>query len=359
LGEVDVLVDKDLSLPAAVSYSSTTASTVLSALVGAMAFLIGFVVTVTVLAVPIATSSFSARYMRLWYRDRVLKVLLALIIGTLAFSFAVLRRVEPNFVPNLGVTLAGLLVIASLLFFLFFLDRYLHRLLPVAVATLAAADVHRDFERYAEGIAATEDIFVGVVEPGDVRPALVVRSETAGAIQAIASRGLLRWAREHGRLVVLGHMIGDFVPTGATLFEAYGDAPPDAKAEHALRGMIALGRERTIEQDPSFAIRIMVDIGDRALSAAVNDPTTAVQVLDELGEVLRVVGRIGLSRSVWSGNPTGRTGSSCPFAAGRTTSRCPRRRSGSTAPVQSRWFAACARCSRSCARRSVWSTGRR
>ena len=55
--------------------------------------------------------------------------------------------------------------------------------------------------------------------------------------------------------------------------------------------MVALGVERTIEQDPAFAIRVMVDIADQALSPAVNDPTTAVQVLDHLGDVLRVIGR--------------------------------------------------------------------
>ena len=54
--------------------------------------------------------------------------------------------------------------------------------------------------------------------------------------------------------------------------------------------MLALGVERTIEQDPAFAIRVMVDIAIRALSPAVNDPTTAVQVLDHLGETLRLVG---------------------------------------------------------------------
>jgi uncharacterized membrane protein len=64
--------------------------------------------------------------------------------------------------------------------------------------------------------------------------------------------------------------------------------------------MVALGDERTVEQDPSFAIRIMVDVANKALSAAINDPTTAVQVIDHLGEVLRVIGGMDLSRSQWT-----------------------------------------------------------
>ncbi len=94
LGSVDVLIDRSTHLPAEFTYSASTASTVLSSIVGGAAALTGFVVTVTVLVVQMATGTFSARYMRLWYRDRVLKVLLALLIGTLSFSFTLLRHVE-------------------------------------------------------------------------------------------------------------------------------------------------------------------------------------------------------------------------------------------------------------------------
>ena len=61
-----------------------------------------------------------------------------------------------------------------------------------------------------------------------------------------------------------------------------------------LEGMIALGDERTFDQDPTFALRIMVDTANKALSPAVNDPTTAVQVLDHIGEVLSFVGQTDL-----------------------------------------------------------------
>src|SRR5947207_3975410 len=112
LGAVDVQVDKSLHLPAEWTYSSSTASTILSAIVGSTAALTGFVVTVTVLVVQVATGTFSARYMRLWYRDRMLKAVLAVLVGTLAYSFELLRRVESDFVPNIGVTVAGILLLA-------------------------------------------------------------------------------------------------------------------------------------------------------------------------------------------------------------------------------------------------------
>jgi uncharacterized membrane protein len=73
--------------------------------------------------------------------------------------------------------------------------------------------------------------------------------------------------------------------------------PAPASSEDKLRRTIALGIERTIEQDPAFAIRIIVDIANLALSPAVNDPTTAVRVLDHLGDVLREIGTTHLERS--------------------------------------------------------------
>ena len=302
-----ILADRSVHLPASWIYSPSTASTVLAAIVGAMAALTGFVVTVTVLVVQMATGTFSARYLRLWYRDRLLKLLLALLVGTLAFSFGLLRRVGANFVPDLGVTAAGVLVVASLLLFVVFLDRFLHRLRPVAVAVLVAHQVHRDFARYAAALAVP-DVFSGVFTPAGEAPALVVRSARPGAIQAVHARGLAGWAREHECLVVLCHQVGDFVPAGARLIETYGGAAPGSKAEGRLRNMIALGAERTIEQDPAFGIRIIVDIANKALSPAINDPTTAVQALDHLSDLLRLIGATDFSRSRWPADNAVRTG---------------------------------------------------
>jgi uncharacterized membrane protein len=302
LALVDVQVDKSIHLPGSWTYSPSTATTVLSAIVGATAALAGFVVTVTVLVAQMAIGTFSARVMRIWYRDPVLKVVLAFLVGTLAFSFALLRRVENNFVPSLGVSVAGVLVLLSLMLFVVFLDRYLHQLRPIAVAAIVAGYVHREFKRLVAAIAEVPDVFAGPFEPNGNEPTLVVHSSAAGAIQAIDVDGLVGWARRHKCLVVVEYRVGDYVPAEATLIKAYGGAPTGGHGERQLRGMVALGTERTVEQDPAFAMRIIVDIADKALSAAINDPTTAVQVLDQLGEVLRIVGTTHLESSRWRAN---------------------------------------------------------
>jgi uncharacterized membrane protein len=188
LGSGLIWADRSVRVPPYWTYSASTASTVLSAIVGAMAALTGFVVTVTVLVVQMATSTFSACYMRLWYRDRMLKMLLALLVGTLAYSFTLLRRVETSFVPDLGVSLAGFLVVTNLLLFVVFLDRFLHRVRPAAVAAFVADYVRRDFGRYTAALAAP-DVFTGVLEPAGQQPELVIRSARPGAIQALDVRG--------------------------------------------------------------------------------------------------------------------------------------------------------------------------
>ena len=114
LGSVVSLAGESVDLPSAWQYSPDTASTVLASIVASTAALTGFVVTVTVLGVQMATGTFSPRYLRLWYRDGVLKSTLALLVGTFTFSFALLRRISEDFVPNLGVTIAGLLTALSL-----------------------------------------------------------------------------------------------------------------------------------------------------------------------------------------------------------------------------------------------------
>lgn len=309
LGGIDTHFEKSIHLPASLTYTSSTATAVLSAIVGAMAALTGFVVTVTVLVVQMATGTFSARYMRLWYRDRMLKWLFAVLVGTLAFGFGLLRRVGNNFVPNLGVSVAGALVIVSLLLFMLFLDRYLHRLRPVAVATLMADYVHREFTRLRAAAINTPEVFAGTFESDGQQPTLTVRSARAGAIQAINAKGLAEWARRHDCLVVLRPRVGDFIPTNGVLFNIFGGRERDGENdERKLRAMVALGTERTVEQDPAFAIRVMVDIADKALSAAINDPTTAVQVLDHLEEVLRLIGATDLGGTRWHGNGEAKRG---------------------------------------------------
>jgi uncharacterized membrane protein len=292
VGVVSIELDDTVSTTSYWHYSSSTATSVLAAIVGASAALTGFVVTVSVLVVQMATQTFSPRYMRLFYRDRLQKAVLAFLVGTLTCSFVLLPSIESDSVPDLGVTLAGASMTIGLILFVFFLDHFIHRLRPVAVAAQVARAGRRVFE---EGSKASRRPMRPAAESPHGPPALVVPSDSDGAIQALDTVGLVRWARERDCVVVLVHPVGNFVPTGAALLEVHGEVSQPESAAAELRGMVALGIERTIEQDVAFAIRILVDIAAMALSPAVNAPTTAVQVLNHLEDLLRVIGATDLA----------------------------------------------------------------
>jgi len=86
--------------------------------------------------------------------------------------------------------------------------------------------------------------------------------------------------------------VGDFIATDEPLFNLYGSAA--SLDEQTLRSTVAFGPERTLEQDPTFAHRIIVDIALKALSPAINDPTTAVIAIDQLHRLLRKAGKQNL-----------------------------------------------------------------
>ena len=265
----------------------------LTTVVGATVGLTGFVVTVSVLVVQMATGTFSARYMRLWYRDSVLKATLAVLMGTLAFSYSLLRRIDEG-VPDLGVTIAGFLLGAGLILFLIFLDRFLHRLRPVKVAALAAHRVARrcapPSSSRAPAVAPGPTPSSRSSSPASRRSSCAARR--SGALQAIDDEGLLAWATRHDAVIVMRHGVGDFVSSGAVLLEVHGSrAVPDGSPSGVSPAGSRSGVERTIDQDPAFALRILVDVAIRALSPAVNDPTTAVQVIDHLEDTLGLIGR--------------------------------------------------------------------
>ncbi|MCC6211911.1 MAG: DUF2254 domain-containing protein, partial [Burkholderiales bacterium] len=104
---------------------------------------------------------------------------------------------------------------------------------------------------------------------------------------AVNLEALVREARRAGVVIELVPQVGDFVAKSEPLFWIHGGGAVD---EEMLRSLAAFGTERTMEQDPMFSFRILVDIAAKALSPAINDPTTAVLAIDQLQRLLRFVG---------------------------------------------------------------------
>jgi uncharacterized membrane protein len=286
LGSADTWHDELVRLPSSWRYSADTASGVLTAIISAMVGLFGFVVTISVLVVQMATGTLSPRFMRLWYRDRLQKLVLAAFVGTVTFAFTLLRGVRNGSVPSLGVSVAGVAFVVNLILLLLYLDRFAHNLRPVGVGALVGRRGLREAQNAVRDAAAAPLRIARAENPFDgSAPAVTVGLWEGGAVHAINLRGLVAEAVRNDCAMEVTCSVGDYLPRATPVVNVYATGQgPDARA---VAGLIALGQERSIEDDPAFAMRIMVDIAIRALSPAVNDPTTGVQLINQIEALMR------------------------------------------------------------------------
>src|SRR5262249_18467306 len=125
--------------------------------------------------------------------------------------------------------------------------------------------------------------------PPDDGPCSIVLSRTDGAVLAFDVAGLVSLAQRADCVIEMLPQVGDFVAMGDPLLRVYQGGRN--LSANLLQQSVAVGQERTLEQDPTFAFRIIVDIACKGLSPAINDPTTAVLALDQIHHLLRDVGQ--------------------------------------------------------------------
>ncbi len=277
-------VDAVITLPSAWEFEASAAQELLTIVVEVAGVLAGFVVAVSVVVLELHADSFP-RYLRLLYRDRFHLAVVTFILGTVSFAFTLLAFGGSAEIPPLGVAISGLFLIVSFVLFVVFLNHLVHQLRPVAVAA--------DVTKTARKLMAARDQSGGSVvtkeesPPGE--PTLVIQAQRSGSVQALNEAALVRWASQHGCQLRSKVAAGDYIIAGQPVMEVFGTRPP-GDSTTPIHAMVAMGIERTIERDPAFPVRILVDSAARALSSAINDPTTAVQMLDYLEELLRMIG---------------------------------------------------------------------
>lgn len=200
------------------------------------------------------------------------------------YAIVVLRSVRGTAqtgtaVPQVSVTVAFAFVLASVVVFLVYIDH-------IAQAIRAASIVTRIGDETREVLERTHPPDAEARPPLPVpdTPGWSVASVDPGVVQQVDDRALARLAEDHGVTICLLRAVGEFVPAGAALLEVHGDGRVD---DQALRAAVHLGKERSLDEDVAFGLRQLVDIAERALSPGINDPTTAVQVVDQLHDLLR------------------------------------------------------------------------
>jgi uncharacterized membrane protein len=279
----------DLALGMKAELGPDGARALLGALSSSMLTFIVFVFSILLVAVQLASAQLTPRIISLVYRGRVLKWSLTFFVFEFTFTLAVLARIE-DAVPRLSLWLAVYGSVACIGLFVFMIDHVGKSLRPVSLLTrvgVAGQEVIRAmYPRLAED---AEDTPTNVaLLPPDGRSRTVV-SEATGAVLAFDEAGLVDLARRTDCLIELVPQVGDFVTRGDPLFRVHGGG--EAIADRWLREAVAIGPERTMDQDPEFAFRIVVDIASKALSPAINDPTTGVLALDQLHRLLGTVAR--------------------------------------------------------------------
>ena len=262
-----------------------SARTILSTVAGGMIAFTGLVVSVAVLVVQFGASQYTPRLVYRFRRDPVVKHSLGIFIAPTIFALVSLRNIGKDgatIVPSLMVAVNLLLVIVALIAFFVLVSRMLDLLRPRRIIA-QMVDVAGDAIREAYPFPLGESPHIPVHPSGPV-VAVVHNDAHGGVLSALDRARIVRAASAAGAVVEVCEAIGGYVPSGAPLFRVSGDAAAVDRAE--LRRAAILAEERTITQDPAFAIRAIVDIALRALSPAVNDPTTAVQSLDGIDVLL-------------------------------------------------------------------------
>ncbi len=220
-------------------------------------------------------------------RNSVVKYTVGLFIFTLMFALSAQNFMDQE-VHQLVMLVATLLGISSFAAFFHLID-YASRLLrPISVLAHVGA----------AGMVVTESVYPELTQFPEVEderldlgpPVQVIRHQGTSAIALAANLNLLMAEASRSKGVVeFVPQIGDFVAVDDPLFYLYGGAHP--VDEDRLRSSVAFGSERSMDQDPTFAFRIVVDVALKALSPAINDPTTAVLAMDQLHRMLRMVGK--------------------------------------------------------------------
>jgi uncharacterized membrane protein len=264
------------------------AQVVLATIAASIMTVVSIVFAILLMTLTLASMQFSPRILLSFVKDRVTQWTLGIFLGTFAYCMAALpaaRSLPHPFAPVATVTCAmflALICVAWLIFFIHHISQAIsvnHIVDRIARETESVIDdIMPDTQRYhyePPGVpfdATTREVLVG--------------SAISGYIRYVDTRRLLTLAKAFKLRVRLIRRVGHFVPAGVALFGASPDNRVDPERERELRSAFDIGPTRTLQQDIEFGVIQIVDIALKAISSAVNDPSTAITCVDQLGRIL-------------------------------------------------------------------------
>ncbi|WP_405216678.1 DUF2254 domain-containing protein [Agrococcus sp. Ld7] len=253
------------------------------------------VFSITMVVLQLASSQFTPRALGGFLDSRVTQGTLGVFTASFVYALTVTRSVRGDFgdtgtfVPQLSVTVAFLLVLASVGFFLAFIHHITSSIQVAQVIsrigdrTLALADTMypEPADEHSTSLGTTWS------PKQDAARVEISTQKRHGQVTYIDYGRLVDWAKSRDVVITIDRPVGEFLTEGQSMLRVWGTDELDEGTTEKLFASIGLGAERQLWQDVAFGIRQLVDIAERALSPGVNDPTTAVQCIDELHRILR------------------------------------------------------------------------
>jgi uncharacterized membrane protein len=273
-------------LPGLVSTVSVNAAIgIYSAVASGMIALTGIVFSLTFVMVQFSATAYSPRLVLWIARDPVVSHSLGVFTATFLYALAALAWVDRSGsgrVPLSGTLFVTALLVVSVIMFIFLIQRI--GMLQVNRMLIFTADQGREIIETLYPPLDTPPSQASAEIAGSPCLQTLLHHGPPGIIQAVDIPTLVDTATRNGSAIELVASVGDAVVESTSVLKVLGVGRPIP--EDSLKRAIRLGGERTFEQDPKYAIRLLVDIAIKALSPAINDPTTAVQALDQIEDLL-------------------------------------------------------------------------
>ena len=271
-----------------VSDPSTAASFAGTIAAATLAF-VAVVFATTLVAIQLAASQYSPRTVRVFIRSRVTRFTLGLFLATFVFAMVIVVSNRGSvasakqFAPVLSVSLLLLLTLATVFGFVAYLHGVVRLMRVQYLLETIASEGRQAIDHNFPPLSAYVDAEPPVVDPGAYE--LSYRGRP-GVIVATDLFGLVELCQAHDCWLELTVGVGEYLGRGTQFAVVHGTGPD----ETAVARFLLIGGERSFVQDPAFGFRQLVDTAIRALSPAVNDPTTAVQAVDRISDLLVAAG---------------------------------------------------------------------
>ncbi|URD48382.1 DUF2254 domain-containing protein [Chroococcidiopsis sp. CCNUC1] len=263
---------------------------VLSSVAGSVISVAATAFSITIVALQLAASNYSPRVLRNFMQDRGNQVVLGTFIATFVYSLLVLRTVRgdgddyDSFVPQLSVTVGLLLGLASIGVLIYFIHHAATIIQVSHIIMDASNDLHGAIDRLfpeklGRSLPKPHEHAIPANFDWDAYP---VKANNSGYVQAIDNEELMQIACDRQLLLQIKSRPGRFVVKGSDLVMVFPGDKVNRKLSDRINDAFMFGRQRTEQQDVEFPVNQLVDIALRAISPGINDPTTAIECIDQL-----------------------------------------------------------------------------